>query len=80
MAHYLQMPKKQQVLALLDLGWSYRRIQAETGVHRDTVSSYDAARRANPTKTCPGSETSVAAPSHKSYRLRQRVSAVEAPA
>ena len=32
MANYLQMPKKQQVLALLDLGWSYRRIQAETVV------------------------------------------------
>jgi hypothetical protein len=26
MVNYLKMPKKQQVLALLDLGWSYRRI------------------------------------------------------
>jgi hypothetical protein len=34
MAHYLKMPKKSQVLALLELGWSYRRIEAETGVRR----------------------------------------------
>lgn len=57
MANYLQMPKKQQVLALLDLGWSYRRIQAETGVYRGTVRAYDLARRAKPAKTFPGSET-----------------------
>ena len=37
MAHYLTMPKKSQVLALLELGWSYRRIEAETGVRRETV-------------------------------------------
>ncbi len=41
MANYLKMPKKQQVLALLELGWSYRRIQRETGVRRETVSEYD---------------------------------------
>ena len=38
MPNYLKMPKKQQVLALLELGWSYRRIEAETGVRRETVS------------------------------------------
>ena len=37
MANYLKMPKKAQVLALLALGWSYRRIEAETGVRRDFV-------------------------------------------
>jgi hypothetical protein len=31
MSNYLKMPKKTQVLALLELGWSYRRIEAETG-------------------------------------------------
>jgi hypothetical protein len=31
MPNYLKMPKKAQVLALLELGWSYRRIEAETG-------------------------------------------------
>jgi hypothetical protein len=29
MSNYLKMPKKTQVLALLELGWSYRRIEAE---------------------------------------------------
>jgi hypothetical protein len=55
MSNYLKMPKKTRVLALLELGWSYRRIEAETGVRRETVSGYDAARQANPAKTCPGS-------------------------
>jgi transposase len=58
MANYLQMHKKQQVLALLEVGWSYRRIQREIGVHRDTVRGYDAARRSNPAKTFPGSDAS----------------------
>jgi transposase len=58
MPNYLKMPKKSQVLALLELGWSYRRIEAETGVRRETVSGYDAARLANPAKTFPGSDPS----------------------
>ena len=58
MPNYLKMPKKTQVLALLELGWSYRRIEAETGVRRETVSGYDAARQANAAKTFPGSEPS----------------------
>jgi hypothetical protein len=42
----LKMSKKQQVLALLDLGWSYRRIESETGIRRETVSRYAALQRA----------------------------------
>jgi hypothetical protein len=61
MANYLKMSKKQQVLALLDLGWSYRRIEAETGVRRETVSGYDRQRQANPANTFPGSKESPAA-------------------
>ena len=38
MPNYLKMPKKLQVLALLELEWSYRRIEAETGVRRETGS------------------------------------------
>src|SRR2546426_3817847 len=56
MPNYLKMPKKSQVLALLELGWSYRRIEAETGVRRETVSGYDRARRANAAKTFAGSD------------------------
>ena len=55
MPNYLKMPKKSQVLALLELGWSYRRIEAETGVRRETVSRYDEARLSNAAKTFPGS-------------------------
>ena len=47
MPNYLKMPKKSQVLALLELGWSYRRIEAETRVRRETISRYDRMRRAN---------------------------------
>lgn len=56
MANYLKMPTKQQVLALLDLGCSYRRIESETGIRRETVSRYAAVWRANAAKTSPGSE------------------------
>ena len=58
MPNYLKMPKKSQILALLELGWSYRRIEAETGVRRETVSRYDHTRRSNAAKTFPGSAPS----------------------
>src|SRR5438132_8923969 len=58
MPNYLKMPKKAQILALLELGWSYRRIEAETGVRRETVSRYDEGRQANAAKTFPGSDPS----------------------
>jgi transposase len=60
MPNYLKMPKKSQVLALLELGWSYRRIEAETGVRRETVSRYDRMRRANAAKTFAGSDAKPA--------------------
>jgi transposase len=58
MPNYLKMPKKSQVLALLELGWSYRRIEVETGVRRETVSRYDGMRRSNAAKAFPGSDAS----------------------
>jgi transposase len=61
MPNYLKMPKKQQILALLELGWTYRRIEAETGVRRETVSRYDRQRSGKPAKTFPGSEASESA-------------------
>src|SRR4026208_2173973 len=59
MPNYLKMPKKAQVLALLELEWSYRRIEAETGVRRETVSRYDRMRRSNAAKTFAGSAPAV---------------------
>jgi len=41
MANHLKMDRKQAVLALLRLGWSYRRIERETGVRRETVAKHD---------------------------------------
>ena len=71
MPNYLKMPKKSQVLALLELGWSYRRIEAETGVRRETVSRYDEARQANAAKTFPGSDPSP--PSDSSMSAGRRI-------
>ena len=58
MANYLKMKKRQQVIALLELGWSYRRIEGETGVRRETVSRYDRLRRSKAAKVFPGSGVS----------------------
>ena len=55
-ANYLKTHQRQQVIALLELGWTYRRIEAETGVRRETVSRYDRKRRSNAAKVFPGSE------------------------
>ena len=40
MANVLNEEKKQQVLALGRLGWSLRRIQQATRIHRETASAY----------------------------------------
>ena len=44
MGNSLKMAEKQRVLALLELGWSYRRIQRETGMDRKTAARYDPRR------------------------------------
>lgn len=41
MGNVLKMDKQQQIRALLELGWSYRAIEKEIGVRRETVSKYD---------------------------------------
>jgi len=58
--NYLKTPKLQQVTALLELGWTYRRIQAETGVRRETISRYDRIRHAKAAKVFPGSQEPIA--------------------
>ena len=40
MVNVLSQDKRQQVVALGRLGWSLRRIEAETGVRRETASGY----------------------------------------
>lgn len=55
MANCLKMTKAQQVIALLALRWSFRRIQRETGVRRETVSKYARAADPKPAKVTAGS-------------------------
>ena len=55
MANYLKMTKAQQVTALLALNWTFRRIERETGVRRETVSRYAKLAGSNPAKVFPGS-------------------------
>jgi transposase len=56
--NYLKTSKIQQITALLELGWTYRRIEAETGVRRETISRYNRIRQSKPAKVFPGSEGS----------------------
>ena len=41
MSHILKMENRILIQQLLVLGWSYRRIEAETGIRRETISKYD---------------------------------------
>jgi transposase len=60
MGNYLGMADKQRILALLELGWSYRRIQRETGVDRETVARYDPRREPKPAKVLIGHSANAA--------------------
>src|SRR6476659_6373941 len=51
------MSDKRRVLALLELGWPYRRIERETGVRRETVARYDPRRQAKAANLSTGSES-----------------------
>ena len=44
MSNVLKMEKQTLIAELLALGWSYRRIERETGIRRETVSKYDSER------------------------------------
>jgi len=41
MANTLKMEKQTLIKQLLELGWSYRKIEREIGIHRETVAKYD---------------------------------------
>ena len=67
MGNYLQMADKQRIQALLELGWSYRRIERETGVRRETIARYAASgdpiaaksahRLGERLRACPATQT-----------------------
>ncbi len=60
LGNYLKMADKQRIQALLELGWSYRRIERETGVRRETVARYDPKRPPKPAKVSTGSTSKPA--------------------
>ena len=51
MGNYLKMIDIQRIQALLELGWSYRRIERETGVRRETIARYDPRHVSNATQS-----------------------------
>lgn len=55
MGNYLKMADRRRIQALLELGWSYRRIERETGMRRETVSRHDPKRDSKPAKVTTGS-------------------------
>ena len=60
MGNYLKMADKQRIQALLELGWSYRRIERETGVRRETIARYDPRRDPKAAKVPAGHVTKPA--------------------
>jgi transposase len=58
MGECLTMADQQRVTALLELVWSYRRIERETGVRRETVARDDPRRVSKPAKVSTGSASS----------------------
>jgi IS30 family transposase len=59
MGNYLKMADVQRIKALLELGWSHRRIQREIGGHRETVARYDP-KQSKPAKVTAGSSSKPA--------------------
>jgi DNA invertase Pin-like site-specific DNA recombinase len=82
MGNYLKMADRQRILALLALGWSYRRIERETGVRRETVARYDpgkdskadnwsASSGAKPAKVSTGPQSAARARGRKGGRPKR---------
>src|SRR3954451_22101475 len=59
MGNYLKMSDKRRVLALLELGWAYRRIERETGVRRETIARYDPRRQSKAANVSTGLDVSA---------------------
>ena len=57
--NYLKMAEKQRILALLELGWGYRRIQRETGVRREVVARYGPRRGPKPASVSTGCQSAA---------------------
>ncbi len=58
MANVLKMEKQILIQQLLALGWSYRQIEKETGIRRETVAKYDLNHPKN--QACPRGQAKAA--------------------
>jgi transposase len=61
-ANHLKMADQQRIHALLELGWSHRRIAREAGVDRETVARYARLGRSNPANPIVGEKPSTSEP------------------
>jgi len=61
-ANHLKMADRQRIHALLELGWSHRRIAREAGVDRETVARYAQAGRSNAANPIVGENPSTSGP------------------
>src|SRR5262252_4552148 len=61
-ANHLKMADQQRIYALLELGWSHRRIAREAGVDRETVARYAGLGRTNPANAIVGEKPSTSGP------------------
>ena len=64
-ANHLKMADRQRIQALLELGWSHRRIAREVGVDRETVARYARADRSNPANLIVGEKPSTSGPTSR---------------
>ncbi len=73
MSNQLKMASIQAILSLRAQHWSFRRISAQLGIHRETVARYVQLAESKPAKAPPGSgadEPSKAPPGSKAPRRR----------
>jgi len=64
-ANHLKMADRQRIQALLELGWSHRRIAREAGVDRETVARYARAGPSNPANLIVGEKPSTSGPTSR---------------
>src|SRR5262249_13699002 len=73
------MSDKRRVLALLELGWTYRRVERETGVRRETIARYDPRRQPKAANLSTGESSVENEASSKAANLSAGWSAAPGP-
>src|SRR3954462_8391770 len=79
MGNYLKMSDKRRVLALLEPGWAYRRIERETGVRRETIARYDPRRQSKAANVSTGLDVSADDGGPKAANLSAGTSGAHGP-